>query len=78
MQLWLRRTARKKLRVELGKQVKAKLRPLRKDRACVSFRCGTQVMCVFLYLLARYMRPEGPWQRLAAALADSSAFSHPL
>ena len=27
--------------------------------------------------LARYMRPEGPWQRLASALADSSAFLTP-
>ena len=33
-------------------------------------------------LLSRYMRPEGPWQRIAAALVDSSdhfsAFSHTL
>ena len=28
-------------------------------------------VCVIFYLLYRYMRPEGPWQRLAAALADS-------
>ena len=36
------------------------------------------MLFVFLYLLTRYMRPEGPWQRLAAALADSSVFSRPL
>ena len=30
------------------------------------------VLFFVLYLLPRYMRPEGPWQRLAAALADSS------
>ena len=30
-------------------------------------------VCVLsVILLSRYMRPEGPWQRLAAALADSS------
>ena len=29
-------------------------------------------VCVVFYLLYRGMRPEGPWQRLAAALADSS------
>ena len=28
-------------------------------------------MCNLLFM-NRYMRPEGPWQRLAAALADSS------
>ena len=27
-----------------------------------------------MYLLSRYMRPEGLWQRLAAALADRSPF----
>ena len=32
-------------------------------------------VCISLDLLTRCMRPEGPWQRLAAALADSSAFS---
>ena len=31
-----------------------------------------------LYLLSRCMRPEGPWQRLAAALADSSLFYIPI
>ena len=33
------------------------------------------VLCnqVFIY---RYMRPEGPWERLAAALADSSRILH--
>ena len=30
-----------------------------------------------LYLVPRCMQPEGPWQRLAAALADSSAFLTP-
>ena len=35
--------------------------------------------CVYVfYLLSRCMRPEGPWQRLAAALADSSLFYTPL
>ena len=33
--------------------------------------------CVFSFL-TRYMRPEGPWQRLAAALSDSSEVSHPI
>ena len=34
--------------------------------------------CVYVfYLITRCMRPEGPWQRLAAALADSSAFLTP-
>ena len=43
--------------------------------------CGSEIgfqVCVFLYLLTRRMRLEGPWQRLAAALADSSAFLTPL
>ena len=32
-----------------------------------------------LLFINRYMRPEGPWQRLAAALADSSGiFIHDL
>ena len=32
-----------------------------------------------LLFINRYMRPEGPWQRLAAALADSSGvFIHSL
>ena len=36
-------------------------------------------MCVYLfYLLSRCIRPEGPWQRFAAALSDSSCFSPPL
>ena len=48
---------------------------------CVCGRCvclWSVSVCVFLvgvcYLLFlyRYMRPEGPWQRLAAALSDSS------
>ena len=35
--------------------------------------------CVYvLNLLSRCMRPEGPWQRLAAALADSSIFYTPI
>ena len=42
---------------------------------------ATNIGCVSsVILLSRYMRPEGPWQRLAAALADSSdhfsAFNH--
>ena len=37
-----------------------------------------KAVCVVLYILTRYMRPEGPWQRQAAALADSSAFLTPL
>ena len=28
-----------------------------------------------LLFITRYMRSEGPWQRFAAALADSSGFS---
>ena len=36
-------------------------------------------VCVYVfYFLSRCMRPEGPWQRLAAALADSSFFYLPL
>ena len=35
-------------------------------------------VCVCLLFISRCMRPEGPWQRLAAALADSSAFYSPL
>ena len=36
-------------------------------------------VCVYVfYFLSRCMRPEGPWQRLAAALADSSLFYLPL
>ena len=27
-------------------------------------------MCVILYLLSRYMRPEGPWQRLRRCLSN--------
>ena len=34
-------------------------------------------MCVCLLFVSRCMRPEGPWQRLAAALAGSSDY-HPL
>ena len=38
------------------------------------------VVCVCnLLFINRYMRPEGPWQRLVAALADSSGvFIHSL
>ena len=32
----------------------------------------SSTVCVIFYLLYRYMRPEGPWQRLTAALTDSS------
>ena len=35
-------------------------------------------VCVCLVFLSRYMRLEGPWQRLAAALADSSLFYTPI
>ena len=48
--------------------------PLKATAALQRYMCR---VCVFLYLLTRYMRPEGPWQRLAAALADSSAFLNP-
>ena len=34
-------------------------------------------MCVCLLFVSRCMRPEGPWQRPAAALAGSSDY-HPL
>ena len=33
-----------------------------------------EAVCVFLVFVSRCMRPEGPWQLLAAALTDSSAF----
>ena len=37
------------------------------------------VWCVYLlYFLSRYMRPEGPWQRQAAALSGSSSFLVPI
>ena len=37
-----------------------------------------EYVCNLLFI-SRYMRPEGPWQRLAAALADSSGvFIHSL
>ena len=39
-----------------------------------AMRVVVEGLFVFLYLLPRCMRPEGPWQRLATALADSSAF----
>ena len=32
-----------------------------------SFRRRVCLVCVIFYFLYRYMRPEGPWQRLAAA-----------
>ena len=35
-------------------------------------------VCVQSVIIYRYMRPEGPWQRLAAALADSSRIFHNL
>ena len=36
-------------------------------------------VCVYvLYFLSRCKRPEGPWQRLAAALAGSSLFYTPV
>ena len=42
---------------------------------CICGRC----VCVYaLYFLSRCMRPEGPWQRLAAALADSGLFYTPI
>ena len=35
--------------------------------------------CVYLlYFLSRCMRPEGPWQRLAAALSGNSSFPVPI
>ena len=44
--------------------------------ACVRARVCA---CVYVfYFLSRCMRPEGPWQRLATALADSSLFYLPL
>ena len=35
-------------------------------------------MCILVcnQLFNRYMRPNGPWQRLVAALADSSGTLH--
>ena len=42
--------------------------------------CADQLgaWCVYVVFISRCMRPEGPWQRLAAALADSSGFLLPL
>ena len=40
-----------------------------------SATCGS--VCVCLLFISRCMRPKEPWQRLAAALADSSAFQTP-
>ena len=31
--------------------------------------------CVILYLLSRYMRPEGPWQRLRCCRSNGSGLS---
>ena len=42
------RTARKKLRAELGKEVKAKMRALKKYRACINsqiFFCSAIIYC---------------------------------
>ena len=52
-------------------------KPLAPDSSIHCGQNGWLNLCVFLYLLTRYMRPEGSWQRLAAALADSSAFLTP-
>ena len=38
--------------------------------------CRPVVRVCYQLFLTRYMRPEGPWQRLAAALVASSRFPH--
>ena len=41
------------------------------------FQTAIWGVCAGLVFVSRCIRPEGPWQRLAAALVDSSAFLTP-